>query len=87
MAWPEGQTPTQEEMLGDYTAVESGDLDDLSADDVAQLQTVRARLGTQERIFLDIPPRVCYTVPQLNIEIGVPSRPDAMGSKGEAGAT
>ena len=30
-------------MLGNYTAVESGDLDDLNADDVAQVQTVRAR--------------------------------------------
>jgi hypothetical protein len=43
VAWPKDQAPTQEEMLGDYATVESGDLDDLSADDVVQLQTVRGQ--------------------------------------------
>ena len=43
VAWPEDQATSQEEMLGNYGAVASGDLDDLRADDFAQLQTVRAK--------------------------------------------
>jgi alpha-amylase/alpha-mannosidase (GH57 family) len=37
LAWPEGQLPTQEEMLKGYTSVSEGDLDDLGPGDFAQL--------------------------------------------------
>jgi carbohydrate-binding DOMON domain-containing protein len=37
IAWPEGASPTQEEMLSDYMSIESGAVDDLEPDDFAQL--------------------------------------------------
>ncbi len=42
LAWPEGRTPTQEEMLSTYTAVAGGNLDDLGSDDFAQLSMIAA---------------------------------------------
>jgi len=41
LVWPEGASPTQEEMLGTYPASQEKDMDALSADDFAQVKSLR----------------------------------------------
>ncbi|MBC7251455.1 MAG: glycoside hydrolase [Anaerolineae bacterium] len=41
LAWPEGASPTQEEMLSDYPPSQEKNMDALSADDFAQVELLR----------------------------------------------
>ena len=43
LAWPEGRTPTQEEMLSDYPPSQEKNMDKLSPDDFAQVRMLRVR--------------------------------------------
>jgi len=43
LAWPAGAWPTQQEMLGNYTPLGEGNLDDLGPDDFAQLVLIVSR--------------------------------------------
>jgi len=43
VAWPKGETPTQEEMLSKYPSIGTGNVDDLSPDGLAQLQMVKVK--------------------------------------------